>query len=198
MSPAPTIGLSRTTVAFSGTPGAPTPAPEAVMIANAGGGTLDDLQLGTVAYGAGATGWLSASLDRADAPATLTLVATTGSLPLGTYSATVPVTSASASNSPQTVAVTFTVAAGAAAVLQLNAGDNQNAAVGAAVAIHAEGYDQTFHGKVSEIPDRVVPRSLKPLDPSRPVDTRVLVVKIALNEAVPLKLGQRVEVEIER
>lgn len=70
--------------------------------------------------------------------------------------------------------------------------------LGAAVAIHAEGYDQTFHGKVSEIPDRVVPRSLKPLDPSRPVDTRVLVVKIALNEAVPLKLGQRVEVEIER
>jgi hypothetical protein len=43
-----------------------------------------------------------------------------------------------------------------------------------------------------------VPRSLKPLDPSRPVDTRVLIVKVALNEPVPLKLGQRVEVELGR
>lgn len=70
--------------------------------------------------------------------------------------------------------------------------------LGADVAIRAEGFEQTFHGKVMEIPDRVVPRALKPLDPSRPVDTRVLLVKISLNGAVPLKLGQRVEVEIAR
>jgi HlyD family secretion protein len=69
--------------------------------------------------------------------------------------------------------------------------------LGAQVAIHAEGYGQRWRGKVSEIPDRVVPRALKALDPSRPVDTRVLVVKIELSEPVPLKLGQRVEVEIE-
>lgn len=69
--------------------------------------------------------------------------------------------------------------------------------LGAAVTIRAEGYEQRWHGKVSEIPDRVGPRSLKPLDPSRPVDTRVLVAKIELAEPVPLKLGQRVEVEIE-
>ena len=37
---------------------------------------------------------------------------------------------------------------------------------------------------------------LKPLDPSRPVDTRVLLVKVELTEPVPLKLGQRVEVEV--
>jgi HlyD family secretion protein len=43
-----------------------------------------------------------------------------------------------------------------------------------------------------------VPRALRTLDPSRPVDTRVLVVKVALTEPVPLKLGQRVEVEIAR
>jgi len=64
------------------------------------------------------------------------------------------------------------------------------------VTIRAEGYSQRWSGKVAEIPDRVVPRSLKPLDPSRPVDTRVLIVKVALNEPVPLKLGQRVEVEV--
>jgi HlyD family secretion protein len=68
--------------------------------------------------------------------------------------------------------------------------------LGADVTIRAEGYERAYRGKVSEIPQRVVPRALKPLDPSRPVDTRVLNVKIALSEPVPLKLGQRVEVEI--
>ena len=70
--------------------------------------------------------------------------------------------------------------------------------VGADVTIRAEGYDQSWRGKVAEIPDRVVPRALKALDPSRPVDTRVLLVKIELSEPVPLKLGQRVEVEVAR
>ena len=74
--------------------------------------------------------------------------------------------------------------------------DTARVHLGAPVTIHAEGYDARWQGKVAEIPDRVVPRSLKPLDPSRPVDTRVLIVKVALSEAVPLKLGQRVEVEI--
>jgi HlyD family secretion protein len=70
--------------------------------------------------------------------------------------------------------------------------------VGADVTIRAEGYDQRWRGKVAEIPDRVAPRALKALDPSRPVDTRVLLVKIELSEPVPLKLGQRVEVEVAR
>lgn len=70
--------------------------------------------------------------------------------------------------------------------------------LGAGVTVRAEGYDQRWHGKIAEIPDRVVPRSLKPLDPSRPIDTRVLVVKVELTEPVPLKLGQRVEVEVAR
>jgi RND family efflux transporter MFP subunit len=70
--------------------------------------------------------------------------------------------------------------------------------VGADVKIHAEGYAQTWRGKVAEIPDRVAPRALKPLDPARPVDTRVLLVKIELSEPVPLKLGQRVEVAVGR
>jgi len=70
--------------------------------------------------------------------------------------------------------------------------------LGAEVTIRAEGYEQHWRGKVAEIPDRVVPRALKALDPSRPVDTRVLVVKVELSEPVPLKLGQRVEVEVAR
>ncbi|HYQ02367.1 MAG TPA: efflux RND transporter periplasmic adaptor subunit [Polyangiaceae bacterium] len=74
--------------------------------------------------------------------------------------------------------------------------DTARVALGAKVTLRAEGYSASFHGTVEEIPDEVVARQMKPLDPSRPVDTRVLLVKIRLDEPVPLRLGQRVEVEI--
>jgi RND family efflux transporter MFP subunit len=62
------------------------------------------------------------------------------------------------------------------------------------VSISAEGYaNKTWRGRVEEIPDSVVGRRLKPEDPSRPTDTRVLLVKVTYEEANPLKLGQRVE-----
>jgi RND family efflux transporter MFP subunit len=62
------------------------------------------------------------------------------------------------------------------------------------VTITAEGYNSMkWRGRVEEIPDCVVGRRLKPEDPSRPTDTRVLLVKIAFQEGNPLKLGQRVE-----
>lgn len=77
--------------------------------------------------------------------------------------------------------------------------DAGRVALGAPVLVRAEGYDrQVWRGKVEEIPDAVVSRRLKPQDPGRPSDTRVLLVKIALEEHTPLKLGQRVEVEIGR
>jgi RND family efflux transporter MFP subunit len=66
--------------------------------------------------------------------------------------------------------------------------------LGTDVAITAEGYqDAVWRGKVEEIPDSVVGRRIKPEDPSRPTDTRVLLVKVIFQEANPLKLGQRVE-----
>ncbi|MDX1997314.1 MAG: efflux RND transporter periplasmic adaptor subunit [Thermoanaerobaculia bacterium] len=69
--------------------------------------------------------------------------------------------------------------------------------LGAPVRIEAEGYGATsWKGTVEEIPDVVVGRRQKPLDPGKPSDTRVLLVKIAFDEATPLKLGQRVEVRI--
>jgi RND family efflux transporter MFP subunit len=74
--------------------------------------------------------------------------------------------------------------------------DAARVALGEKVTLRAEGYTPTWHGTVEEIPDEVVARELKPLDPSRPVDTRVLLAKIRLDEPVPLRLGQRVEVEI--
>ncbi|HEY0371260.1 MAG TPA: efflux RND transporter periplasmic adaptor subunit [Thermoanaerobaculia bacterium] len=69
--------------------------------------------------------------------------------------------------------------------------------LGATVKITAEGFDKTWRGTIEEIPDSVVNRRLKPQDPSKPIDTRVLLVKVAFVEPTPLKLGQRVEVSIE-
>jgi hypothetical protein len=43
----------------------------------------------------------------------------------------------------------------------------------------------------------VTPRRLKPQDPARPTDTRVLAVKVAFTEPTPLKLGATVELRIQ-
>ena len=69
--------------------------------------------------------------------------------------------------------------------------------LGDPVTVTAEGYPgKALQAVVEEIPDSVVGRRLKPQDPARPVDTRVLLVKIAFREAFPFKLGQRVDLEI--
>jgi RND family efflux transporter MFP subunit len=71
--------------------------------------------------------------------------------------------------------------------------------VGQAVAITAEGYSgQSWRGTVEEIPDAVADKNLRPQDPGRPTDARVLRVKIRFQEPTPLKLGQRVELEIKQ
>jgi RND family efflux transporter MFP subunit len=75
--------------------------------------------------------------------------------------------------------------------------DAGRVALHAPVTVTSEGYTgQSWKAAVEEIPDAVTARRLKPQDPGRPSDTRVLLVKIALAEPTPLKLGQRVEVEI--
>lgn len=69
--------------------------------------------------------------------------------------------------------------------------------LGQTVKITAEGFPgRSWKGVVEEIPDAVTEKALKPLDPGRPSDARVLRVKIAFKETNPLKLGQRVEVEM--
>jgi len=65
------------------------------------------------------------------------------------------------------------------------------------VKVHAEGMAGSWRGHVEEVPANVVGRKLKPQDPARPSDTRILLVKVALDEPTPLKLGQRVELELE-
>jgi RND family efflux transporter MFP subunit len=67
--------------------------------------------------------------------------------------------------------------------------------LGASAVIRAEGYDGQWSGTVEEIPDAVTTKRIKPQDTSKPVDTRVLLVKVALRDSTPLKLAQRVEIE---
>jgi alpha-tubulin suppressor-like RCC1 family protein len=103
------FSLSPTSATFSSTQGG-NPDPQTVSVSNSGIGKVSDLAVGTITYGSGQpTGWLSANLNATSAPTTLTLTATSGSLPTepGTYTAVVPVTSSVANNSPQTVSVTF-------------------------------------------------------------------------------------------
>ena len=75
--------------------------------------------------------------------------------------------------------------------------DAGRVAIGDIATITAEGQDgQAWSGRVEEVPDRVAERGIRPEDPGRATDTRVLLVKVAPEKPLPLKLGQRVEVEI--
>jgi HlyD family secretion protein len=74
--------------------------------------------------------------------------------------------------------------------------DSARIGIGAPVSIRAEGHDHIWRGRVEAIPRAVAQRRLKPQDPAKPVDTRVLLVKIALLDRPALKFGQRVEVSI--
>jgi HlyD family secretion protein len=68
---------------------------------------------------------------------------------------------------------------------------------GCPVTITAQGYTgQSWPGIVEELADSLIPRRIRPEDPGRPTDTRVLPVRIAFQQPVSLKLGQRVEVKI--
>lgn len=69
--------------------------------------------------------------------------------------------------------------------------------IGSSATIRAEGFSGEFGAHVEEIPDSVVPRRMRPEAPGRPIDVRVLLVKLKLDNPVPMKLGQRVEIRIE-
>ncbi len=108
----PAIALATPTLAFDVTQGDADPAPQTVAVTNAGDGTLAGLAVGAVQYAEGQPqGWLSAQLSGATAPATLTVGVSAAGLPLGTYSAVVPVSAQGVDNSPQNVVVTFRVLA---------------------------------------------------------------------------------------
>src|SRR5205814_6502797 len=70
--PTPVIMLSPASVTFTDTTGTSAPAPVTVAVTNSGGASLTGLAVDSITYGTGATGWLTATLDSASAPATPT------------------------------------------------------------------------------------------------------------------------------
>lgn len=113
----PALQLSATVLAFSTTRGA-SPTAQTVQLLNSGGGTLAGLAY-TVAYGAGASTWLTtSSVSGTTAPATLTVRPEVSALAAGTYTATITVTATGAAS--RTITVTLTVVSAGLAVTIAN------------------------------------------------------------------------------
>lgn len=104
----PLIALETMSASFTAVAGEPSPPAVSIAITNSGGGTLSGISVGPPTYGPGAANWLGAAIG-SSAPTVLTLTPNTTNIPSGTYTATVQVRSALATNSPQTVEVDLTV-----------------------------------------------------------------------------------------
>ncbi|MDX2193509.1 MAG: hypothetical protein NW201_09140 [Gemmatimonadales bacterium] len=132
--PQPTIALSRSSLASSAVVGGANPAAETVTVTNSGGGVLAVPTIGTIAYGASQpTGWLACTVSGTAAPFTVSCQATTGSLAAGSYTATVPIASAGATNTPQSITATFSIAGASQPTLALSrTGITPTAVVGGA------------------------------------------------------------------
>lgn len=99
---APTLSVSPSTLAFSGSIGAANPPAQSIAVANSGGGSLSWTAAANVP-------WLQLESTSGTAPSSLSVSANISGLAPGTYSGTVTVTSSGSKNSPQQVAVTLTV-----------------------------------------------------------------------------------------
>jgi hypothetical protein len=119
VNPGPSIQLSPSPVVANAVVGT-NAADQVVNITNGGGGALTGLGLGTITYGAGASNWLTARINAVTAPTSITLTFASAGLAGGTYTATLPVTSLVASNSPVNLPITLTV--GPLPVIAVNPG----------------------------------------------------------------------------
>lgn len=121
VTPQPQIGLSATAPVFGALTSGPNPAAQVIDVTNSGTGTLSNLTMSTTYTGGGQTGWLTSALNATTAPTTITLQPVTGSLPTGTYTATVTVSSSQPFVTSRTINVTFNVVAGPAIGLSASA-----------------------------------------------------------------------------
>lgn len=75
--------------------------------------------------------------------------------------------------------------------------DIAHCAVDNLATIRTEAYPgKSWPGAIEEVADALVGRKVRPEDPGRPTDTRILPVRIKFRGPTPLRLGQRVEVAI--
>ncbi len=106
----PTIALSSTTSTFAFVSGDANPAPSVVNVTSSVPAPATGLSTTITFAETAQAGWLTATLNATTTPATVTLQATPGARPAGTYSATVSVASVDAANSPRAIAVSLTIA----------------------------------------------------------------------------------------
>ncbi len=110
--PAPRIRLSQTALTFTAVAGAATSAPQQVLLANAGTGTLT--WSASVSTLGGGSGWVRLPVTRGevsgpDDSSSLPVTTDGASLPPGEYYARIDIRSAGAVNSPQTITVILNV-----------------------------------------------------------------------------------------
>jgi len=98
----PLVSLSATDLSFSGEEAGNSPATQNITISNVGGGSLN--------WNASATeNWLSLSPISGSAPSTLAVSVNTSGLLAGTYTESIVLVAAEASNTPQNITVTLTI-----------------------------------------------------------------------------------------
>ena len=116
----PMIGFSTSSVVFNATQGNGNPPTQSVSVNNAGDGSLTGLNLNVDYDNNQPGGWLTVSLNRTTAPATVNLQAAASSLTNGTYSASVVVSSPVAGNGSQIVRATLTISSSSQPAIQLS------------------------------------------------------------------------------
>jgi len=99
---APAIGVSPTSLSFTGNVGGSNPANQTLNITNTGGGTL-------TWSGTSNQSWLTISPASGTAPSAVTVSTSIAGLTAGTYNGNITLTATGASNSPVTVPVTLVV-----------------------------------------------------------------------------------------
>ncbi|MGH8004841.1 MAG: BACON domain-containing protein [Limisphaerales bacterium] len=115
------LSLSPDTFHFAATQGGPPPPPQTLEIRNAGAGTMN------WAFGTGHPSWLSVSPPGpGTAPTDVQLTALPGNLIPGTYSYYLKVYSNQATNSPDSVRISFTITLTQTAVISLTPDDTIN------------------------------------------------------------------------
>ena len=112
--------LSTTALTFAQPAGGADSPAQTVQLTDGGDEKVGAVSVSGITYAPGQpTGWLTATLGGSTAPATLTVRSAAGSLPAGTYNATVSVNAVGVAGVDQTVSVTFTVSAPAAIQLSV-------------------------------------------------------------------------------
>ena len=108
--PAPEISFSVDSATFAAAVATLGPDPIVVRIESAVGGVLDNLSASIIYEPGGPEGWLQVALESTLAPTDLTITADISSLAVGTYSATISVSSPADPDSPRFLPITLTIA----------------------------------------------------------------------------------------